>query len=526
MTARARVIQPEYIQLEAGEDVSAIRDRLSFIRGRRVLLIWPERGTALTRKLDLVLVQREARRRVIQLALVTQDEDVIRHAKELNISTFPTIEDSDRQRWKRGRTKVFLPRQHKPEFEADPQELMTVASRVRSPRKRFSQVQFIIERTVLLLIFMGVIAAAAYVVLPQATVTFSVEQDIISADITITADPDPAVTDLDVSSATMPATVLRAPVQKVLSVETTGVRQFDDLPAVGSVVFTNNTNQPVSIPLDTVVSTSAGTPIRFKTVSSGTVPAGPGEQLTLNIEALPESSGSVGNVGAGLINNLVGDLAEQVSVINISPTTGGESRVRAVVTEDDLERLRLMVNGELQRIAFDEMRSQLTETQTIIEETLQIPPDGIRSDWINYSHQAGDITPTVSLDMRAVVEAIVIDDRFARQIVFASLSAQKPATLVLLPDTYIYSRGEVVNVDENNRVTFATSGEVVATAQINEEALRQELPGKSLDQVERIIAQRVPLMRGTDISVNVIPGWLQHMPLLPMRINIEIDNAS
>ena len=73
--------QIEYVQLDTNDDVVTVKDRLSFIRGRRVLLIWPEDGTTLTRKLDLVLVQREADRRAIQLALVTHDELIIEHAK-------------------------------------------------------------------------------------------------------------------------------------------------------------------------------------------------------------------------------------------------------------------------------------------------------------------------------------------------------------------------------------------------------------------------------------------------------------
>src|SRR5688572_26645758 len=131
-------MKPEYIQLEAGEDIASVRDRLSFIRGKRVLVIWPETGTALIRKLDLVFLQREARRRVIQLALVTHDPQVITHASELEISTFETIKEAENSKWKRGRTRVFVQRHHKPEHEPEPEDLMPIASRVRNPRKRMS----------------------------------------------------------------------------------------------------------------------------------------------------------------------------------------------------------------------------------------------------------------------------------------------------------------------------------------------------------------------------------------------------
>ena len=110
----------ELVQIEADEDATSVRDRLSFIRGRHVLLVWPEEGTALIRKLDLVLIQREAMRRAIRLALVTHDPQVIKHSKELNISTFETIGASERGRWKRGRSKVFTNRFQRPKNDPEP----------------------------------------------------------------------------------------------------------------------------------------------------------------------------------------------------------------------------------------------------------------------------------------------------------------------------------------------------------------------------------------------------------------------
>ena len=62
--------ETEHIQLEAADTVVAVRERLARLRGRRVLLVWPADGALFRRKLDLVLIQREAYRRAIQLALV------------------------------------------------------------------------------------------------------------------------------------------------------------------------------------------------------------------------------------------------------------------------------------------------------------------------------------------------------------------------------------------------------------------------------------------------------------------------
>ena len=100
--------ETEHLHLKASDTVVTVRERLSRLRGRRVLLIWSADVQPLQRKLDLVLIQRDAYRRAIQLALVSTDKHISAHAAELNISCFASIEDSQRERWKRGRQKLLL----------------------------------------------------------------------------------------------------------------------------------------------------------------------------------------------------------------------------------------------------------------------------------------------------------------------------------------------------------------------------------------------------------------------------------
>ena len=102
--------KPEFVQLEPGEDVASVRDRLTFLRGQHVLLIWPENGTALNRKLDLVLVQREAMRLAIRLALITHDPDVIQHAAR---TQHQHLRDHRRKRARQMEARAFA-RLHRP----------------------------------------------------------------------------------------------------------------------------------------------------------------------------------------------------------------------------------------------------------------------------------------------------------------------------------------------------------------------------------------------------------------------------
>src|SRR5258706_7298582 len=107
----------QVIQLEPYDDTVSVRDRLSFIDTDRVLLLWPRSIPSSEtkhvspllagRKLDLIMIQRETARHNARLALVTNDQDVILCATELNISTFKTAEASYRSNWKQPANKVF-----------------------------------------------------------------------------------------------------------------------------------------------------------------------------------------------------------------------------------------------------------------------------------------------------------------------------------------------------------------------------------------------------------------------------------
>lgn len=510
--------KPEYIQLEDGEDVPSVRDRLSFIRGKRVLLIWPERGTALTRKLDLVLIQREARRRVLQLALVTHDKTVILNARDLGISTFETIAESERSRWKRIKGRVFVQRHHKPTDSPAPDDLMPIASRLRGPQRQLPLLAYIGVRVAVLVVLVAVIGGAAYIALPGASVSLQLARETINIDISIQADPN--VSDVDVENGIIPAVILRATSEAQGTLQTTGRQDVANIAARGVVTVTNQTNRAVTIPQNTTVSTSAGTPILFGTLAPVTLPAGIGERADVEVEALPSSSGVIGNVDAGLINVVAGPLGEQVSVRNLAPTSGGGSRGLATVTNDDRERLRLIVRAQIQQAAYEQMQVNLSDSQAIVISTIRIAEE--RRDWMTYSHEAGEISDTLSLSMRAIVEALVIDDRFGRQIVFARLSSQKPAGLSLQPDSFTYERGNVTALGANDAITFAARGQAQAVGEINAAQLQSQLAGQDLAAVPDLISGYADLMPGTQPIITLSPDWLAHMPLLPIRIQINI----
>jgi hypothetical protein len=511
--------KPNYLQLEAGEDIPSIRDRLSFIRGQRVLLIWPEEGTALTRKLDLVLVQREAKRRVVQLALVTHDPVVVEHATELGISTFETIKEAENGRWKRGRTRVFIQRHHKPEESPEPEELMPVASRVRKPRKPMSSVLSLLLRLGVLSIVLGTILGTTYLTVPSAEVELVMAQQVLSVDSTIIADLN--IKDVDVENGLIPATEISVTVDTVQQIPTTGRQSGANSRAVGTISISNRANSAITLPSGTRVSTGTAQPIIFETSDNATVPAG--DTVDVRITATSEFAGVIGNVGASMINTLVDYENNNLIVLNILPTTGGRDETFNVVTPEDMDTLMGSTKGALQALAYSALEASLSESQIIILETLHIPEAELRGDWIEFSHDAGEVSDTLTLSMRAVVKALAIDDRLAQQIVFAQISRQRPENMNINPESFLYLRGAVIQTDYE-RTSFYASGEAIATAQLDALRLQNDLTGRSLEDAQRVIAAVVDIESGTQPRITTWPEWFGQMPFLPVRIQIVTEN--
>jgi hypothetical protein len=417
-----------FVQLEADEDAPSVRDRLSFLRGQNVLLIWPEDGTALTRKLDLVLIQREAMRRAIRLAFVTHDPQVVLHAQDLDISTFETIGASERGRWKRGRGKVFTNRFQKPKDEPNPEDLMPVASRVRGPRRLPLPNA---ARLAVVLLVLAAVLGAAYVVVPGATVTLTIAKLPLQADVLVTAYAGAA--GIDAAGAIIPARVQLVQVTQTGTRQTTGALDQPPTLASGTATFVNRTDQAIPIPSGTVVSTADGTPVRFQTLTEATLGAG----------------------------------------------------------------------------------------EFVIDESIAITPDSERADWQVYSAEVGAIASEVTLEMRAVVQALIVSQRDAEQLGFAALSRQIPRGRTLDIGTLSYQRGPIESVAPDS-VTFRVFAEGQVTGQIDTAALRDLLAGRSVEDARLYLTSVYQLAAGTAPDIALSASFDGNLPRLPARITIAI----
>ena len=502
------------IHLEAHEDAVSARDKMGFARAPYVLLVWPEHGTVLQRKLDLLLLQRHASRMQQRLALVTNDPVVMEHAHDLSISVFPDEQSARRGRWQRPRHKVVAP----PTYSEAQAAIAEHIYRQRQPltpaawRRR----QMVRWGTFMLLVLafgIGLLLAA-----PSASVTITPASKQVYETVSIVADP--ALTDIDIENFRMPAAVVSFQASSHVTVGASGTERAGATRSQGLVTFTNYTDQPLLIPLGTVVSTGGTIPVRFETLIETTLTAGPDTTVQVPIQALEAHAGGVGNIEPGAINRVEADFDDLVSVTNPNATYGGTVQERRVVTAQDHERLLVLARQQVLQNARDLLLHQLTGEQFLVPGSVSIIQE--RVEWTNYSAIVGDAVESVSLDLRADVQAVVVDERQAQQVAFAGLAPYVEPGLEISPEALSFARGDIIEIAADGRVTFLMIVRGNIAVAVNAEQAREHLTGLRVSEARARLERELLLDPNNPPRIETWPAFYSRMPLLSVRINVEV----
>lgn len=502
------------LHLEPDDDSVTVRDRLSFVRARRVLLVWPASAAILPRKLDLLLVLRQATRLGMRLALVTANSAVIEHARDLHISVFASVEAAQRATWHRPRERVFVPPPDDfARVELADAILQQRASLPPAQAQRNTLIRWIAFLSSVLAVLVGFFVAA-----PSATITLAPASRQVFETVQIVADP--ALTDIDIEARRMPATVVTLQATSRVTIASSGRESAGASQAQGLATFTNLTGSPLLIPYSTIVATSDTYPVRFETVAEATLPGGDRASVQVPIRALPEHSGTVGNVSPGAINRVEGDLAGQVAVTNPNATFGGALQERSVVTADDHQRLLVLGRQQVLQRARDTLLYQLAGDQFLVPGSITIRAE--RPEWTVFSAYVGDAAESVTLDLRADVQAVIVDEHQARQIAYASLAPYAQPGLEIAPEALSFARGDILSIAEDGRVGFVMTVSGSVAVAIDQEYVRARTRGTSVSEARRRLEAELLLDPAHPPRIATWPGWYPRMPVLPVRISVEV----
>ncbi len=520
----------QIIHLEVDDDIPVIRDRLEWAQGDRILLVVPPKNRTLRNLVNLKLLARHARNYSLKVALVTKDPRVIELSREADLVTFSSVERAQRSRWLSGDgTEAVPPPVHRPVAkvgEGEPVADLALPERpVKDvprpkrlphfrprPDRRVARPLRALGFLILSLLVAGGMAAAVVLIYPKGEIQLSPATEPITADLVVRANPE--ADRVDYTALDIPARLVQVEIRDVGRIPPATTTDVPADKAQGIVTLINRTNQEVTVPASTTLTTSSGTTVRFLTVQTATIPAA--FNAITQTEVIAVDPGPIGNVAAGQINRISDPvLARQVTVVNEEPTSGGTMAPAGVVTRADKDRLHAIVLQQIQQEGYSRLLAELAEQEFIPPESLIVIPLDVAYD----PSLDGEVTDLLTLEMRAVVRGTAIGGQNANQLALAALQAQVPPGYRLDPRSLEFVAGEVVGV-ENRAVSFRVHASGLAVAQIDDRQVAGEVRGLPIEEAQRLLRQRFPL--AGEPAVTVEPDWLGRLPWFPFRIVVEI----
>ena len=297
----------------------------------------------------------------------------------------------------------------------------------------------------------------------------------------------------------------------------TGVRN-DDIKATGSVRFSNQTTEDITIPKGTVVQTSTGADrIQFATTETKTLPRSIILGITLisgQVDAAVEAvgGGPAGNVGA---NRIVVSNRGVYAVTNPLPTSGGDTKKIPVVKAEDYTAAtaKASVDRALADAANDQKlrwKSQLTGDAVVYVGAPSLTSQGALADVV------GKEVATFDVPVTATVQGFAV-------------AGNEPARTAI--ERYRALAGEGNALDERSAQFGGISTPTVADNGVSWRlvASGQQTPRLTKEQVSRAIAGRSVAearalleSQGLHVSdIQVAPAWWPRMPLLDARITVN-----
>ncbi len=549
------------VQLEDHDDVISARDKISWSKARRILLVWPRKGRVLERRVDLLLLLRYSQKLGAQMALVTQSSAVREQASELGIPIFEDALDAQEVSWRRtkARRKAMQIGRLKKRKRVDPHSLREMRLAELRERKTALLARAAENQWLRLAMFtLGVLAflALALTFVPGARIVVTPARTPQQLNIAVWASPEiPAPS----ASGGLPAETMVVVVEGRDQVTSSGQAKIPQANATGRVVLTNLTDQVVEVPEGSVLLAATSPVVRFLTTEDVRVPAGPEKSVQASIRA--ELPGSTGNLPSGKIQAMEGPVGLRLRVNNTQATSGGTDLSSHLPTADDYRGLRDKLLGNLKANALEEARSRLKPGQRLLEgvmvlrqvvEETREPPEGQPGDRLQLSLRVEFEAWTVrEADLQAVAQAALDANQekdyqavqgslkitFTSEPVIEGSGTQGTGTQAEDAEgtgnegagaqaegaggTEAASGGTEANTLQEASMTTARWNiqvERMLEKSWTKAAAVRSVQGRELAEAKRVLETRLGLSEAPQISM--YPSWWGRLPFLPARIEV------
>jgi hypothetical protein len=525
-------MKTQILQLETHDDPISVRDKMGWGQAARVVLMWPAHGRILTRRLDLILLQRHSSAIGAQLALVTGDPDVRYHARRLGLPVFKSLKQAQSSVWRVGRRR---PRRV---FRQNPRpDLQAMRDIVHPPQPAWFEHP--LARRGYYGLTMLALLLIAIVFVPAAQVELTPEIRAQEISFMVTANEGIKSPTL---SGEIPAREIDIIVEGRDSITTSRQIIIPESAATGMARFSNLTDQAVYIPSGTILlalDAPGGEVLRFTTTRSGEAAAGAGVTVDIPVRAL--SPGKAWNLPAGSLRGIEGTLGLRVSVDNPQPIRGGSSRSVPGPGSADYDRLYDALLEKLHLAALDEIYNEklsggspisaglISERLTsegptsgvlltgaaILSDILEIAYDPPRAEADAIQLPGENLTLTLRLEFKA----LVVSGEDIQALASAILDANLPETFS--PDS---NRVEIAHLsnptpdDEQTTYRWRIRASRTIIANLSDDQASRIIRGLAPEKATQTLEQSFFLE--TPPQITLYPGWWMRLPLLQERITI------
>lgn len=504
-------MKTQIITLESHDDLISVRDRLSWAKTPRILLVWPKYEKVTLRQVDLKVLQRHAASLGAQLGLVTRARRVRADAEALRIPVFESTGQAQRVAWPKPRRSRWTRRAYsapRKELIREKREQASAGREVESWRAHPAvRVGAFLLGVVSVLALVAVFIPSAQVRLQPASETQSVVLPVVA---------NPAVKSVFITGS-IPAREKRVIVEGTETVSVTGEGVTPQSKARGLVVFRNLTQQTVAIPAGTVVRTADEDGVRFVTIRAGEVAAGVGETLELRVEAV--EAGLDGNIEAETIVVVEGRLGLSLAVSNPEPLTGGREIPSVQASERDRQRVRNRLMSELESLARAQVAEDMHGGDIFFEDTLEVAQ--VLSE--AFDPPAGAASTRLTLTMQVEYSARYASVSDLTELASLALNASLPSGFQPAPASEALSLEPVTkptrNDDGNTRWTVRAERRIVQ--QISSAHVMKMIQGTGSQRAYMLLVKSFPLASAPQIQLS--PPWWPWMPLVPFRISVVTE---
>jgi hypothetical protein len=497
--------QAEIVHLSSDDTLASIRERLRATQGNRILLVVPKDCPGLDSLVDLKILSRQVAAMGKEVALVASSRELRELARSLGFRAFSSTAWARRTKWrppKRGaQAALRAPLTRESVGRAIPAPASARGIGIGGP-------------AILAIAFTGMVSfmlLLAGLLVPTAKVTLHPLIYPVSA--TLEVEANPSLESIDFIGVRVPARVVELEVVGNNKIATTAVRDEPEARALGEVVFTNRRSEATTVISDTIVTTSGGTTIRFRTSQEVTIPPGLGSRARAQVEAI--EPGPSGNVPAYSINRVEGPMDRQVNVINAEPTAGGGVSQVTYVTSADKEQLSESTLHQLKEDGYSALVAGLAEQEILPRESLE---GFVLSE--TYDKFPGEVADSLELHMRALVRGTVIDRDDVELLGLRMLQFEVREGFQLVSDATEVRLDEVTDVAYDGTMTFRITAVGLSWVEINELDIKESLRGKSVAEAEEYLTRHLSLAE--DPTMEVSPDWWGRLPWLPFQISVEV----